>query len=110
MPQEEHHVQTTAKATLSSEERDWLIAGLAWVGMRRWMGGAAAGDQARAWFNAQVDRRFRRCGYHLTPEMKCLEAELCRRVQPEPIFTGAGLPASELGSAAATSPGIGPEA
>lgn len=62
---------------LTEDERDWIVRGMAWVGLRRWLCGAAEAEKARVWFQAQMDLRFdaKHAGRHITPDMACLEAE-----------------------------------
>ena len=62
---------------LTEDEREWIVRGMAWVGLRRWMSGETAGNQARVWFQEQVDLRFcvRTAGRYITLDMARLEAE-----------------------------------
>ncbi len=65
---------------LTTADREWIVAGMAWVGLRRWMCGAAEGEAARVWFEQQIDLRFdamhgRR---RITADMGRLEAEYGR--------------------------------
>lgn len=70
---------------LTPGERQWIIDGLAWVGLHRWMYGLAAGEAARIWFEQQLDQRFScRKGIHLTPAMSYLEVQYAGRVQADP--------------------------
>lgn len=74
----------SSSSFLTPGERQWIIDGLAWVGLRRWMYGLAAGEAARIWFEQQLDQRFScRQGIYLTPAMSCLEVQYAGRMQSE---------------------------
>ena len=62
---------------LTEDEREWIVRGMAWVGLRGWLCGAAEAEKARVWFQEQMDVRFcaRTAGRHITPDMVRLEAE-----------------------------------
>ncbi len=65
---------------LTVDEKEWIVAGMAWVGLRRWMCGAAEAETARVWFEAQMDQRFAARGAlrHITDDMARLEAQYGR--------------------------------
>ena len=71
-------------ATFSEDEWDWVMCGLAWVGLYRWRCGTAAGERARAWFEEQMDLRFdaKHAARQIGPGMEALEARL------RPLLTG----------------------
>ena len=56
----------TSATMLTQDERDWIVAGMAWVGMRRWMCGAADAERAQVWFHSQIAARFSPSYHHWT--------------------------------------------
>jgi len=84
----------SSSSFLTPGERQWIIDGLAWVGLRRWMYGLAAGEAARIWFEQQLDQRFScRQGIHLTPAMSCLEVQYAGRMRADPSpYLGTSIP------------------
>ena len=68
-----------SNSSLSTDEREWVLQGMAWVGLRRWRYGRDAGDQAREWFEEQMDLRFdaRHAARYVSPALGRLEAEIC---------------------------------
>ena len=65
---------------LTAEERNWIVSGMAWIGLRRWLCGSSEGDQARAWFQDQLDLRFgaKTAARYITPDMERLAQEMQR--------------------------------
>lgn len=63
---------------LTEDEREWILCGMAWIGLRRWLCGSVAGDQARAWLQDEMDLRFgaKTAARHLTPDMERLGGEM----------------------------------
>lgn len=67
---------------LTSQEREWVTAGMAWVSLRRWLCGQAEGEAARAWFEEQMDLRFdaKHAARMIGPGMEALEEKMRRLV------------------------------
>ena len=78
---------------LDADELEWVLCGMAWVGLRHWQCGRVEGDQARAWLWDELDRRLRPAHPLLTADLERLEAALSWGVHAGP---GAGVGFSDL--------------
>lgn len=69
---------------LTEQEREWIVAGMAWVALQRWVCGQKDGDAARAWFQDQMDVRLGDPNgvlpLGLSADMERLAAEMKRRM------------------------------
>jgi hypothetical protein len=82
-------------------ERDWITAGMAWVGLRRWLCGREEGERAWAWFQEQMELRFsspsslgygRPPGRYITPDMERLLAVAAKEIALAPPVGSASFP------------------
>lgn len=78
---------------MDADELDWVLCGMAWVGLRHWLCGRVEGEEARAWLWAEIDRRLRPGRPLLTADLERLEAQLWRSIHAGP---GAGVGFSDL--------------